>query len=149
MKIKRVNHKGAGHRNTFIQHSVKNHGTNSKDGCSGNTTPHILACTKYVELNPVRAGLVNRPEDWPWSSARPHITGKDDMLVDIKPLLEIVSKPWERFLYTDAQDLEIEMLRKHEKTGRPLGDVSFIEKLELILERILKPKKPGPKGKDK
>ncbi|MBU1168704.1 MAG: hypothetical protein KKD44_03980 [Proteobacteria bacterium] len=50
---------------------------------------------------------------------------------------------------TDAQDLEIEMLRKHERTGRPIGDDSFIERLELILERILKPQKPGPKGKDK
>ena len=48
---------------------------------------YLLACTKYVELNPVRAGLVKRPEDWPWSSARPHITGKDDILVNIKPLL--------------------------------------------------------------
>ena len=56
---------------------------------------YLLACTKYVELNPVRAGLVKRPEDWPWSIARPHITGKDDMLVNINPLLEIVSKPWE------------------------------------------------------
>jgi len=48
---------------------------------------YLLACTKYVELNPVRAGLVKRPEVWPWSSARPHITGKDDILVNIKPLL--------------------------------------------------------------
>ena len=38
---------------------------------------YLLACTKYVELNPVRADLVKRPEDWPWSSARPHITGSD------------------------------------------------------------------------
>jgi len=34
---------------------------------------YLLACTKYVELNPVRAGLVKNPEDWHWSSARPHM----------------------------------------------------------------------------
>ena len=42
---------------------------------------YLLACTKYVELNPVRAGLVKKPEDWPWSSAGSHMNGKDDILV--------------------------------------------------------------------
>ena len=110
---------------------------------------YLLACTKYVELNPVRAGLVKRSEDWPWSSAGSHITGKDDVLVKTKPLLDIVKKPWEQFLSTDAQDLEIEMFRKHERTGRPVGDDSFIEKMEMLLDRNLKPQKPGPKGQDK
>lgn len=42
---------------------------------------YLLACARYVELNPVRAGLVKNPEDWPWSSAEPHIAEKDDILV--------------------------------------------------------------------
>ena len=105
--------------------------------------------TKYVELNPVRADLVKRPQDWPWSSARSHIKGKDDILVKTKPLLNMVNKPWERFLTTDAQDQEIELFRKHERTGRPIGDDSFIETLELLLDRNLKLQKPGPKKRDK
>jgi hypothetical protein len=40
-------------------------------------------------------------------------------------------------------------LKKHEQTGRPLEADSFIEKIELLLDRKLKPKKPGPKKKDK
>ena len=110
---------------------------------------YLLACTKYVELNPVRAGLVKRPQDWPWSSARSHIKCKDDILVKTKPLLNMVNKPWEIFLTTDAQDQEIELFRKHERTGRPIGDDSFIETLELLLDRYLKPQKPGPKKRDK
>jgi putative transposase len=102
-----------------------------------------------VELNPVRAGLVNKPEDWPWSSARPHMNGKDDILVKTKPLLEIANKPWKMFLSSESQERDIELLRKHERTGRPLGSDSFIEKLELLLYRNLKPQKPGPKTKDK
>jgi len=87
---------------------------------------YLLACTRYVELNPVRSGLVKKPEDWPWSSAGAHIKGKDDFLVKTKPLQEIVNKPWEKFLVFDVQEQEIELLRKHERTGRPLGSDSFI-----------------------
>jgi len=64
-------------------------------------------------------------------------------------LQEIVNKPWEKFLAFDVQEQEIELLRKHERTGRPLGADSFIEKMELLLDRKLKPQKPGPKKKDK
>jgi putative transposase len=110
---------------------------------------YLLACTRYVELNPLRAGLVKKPEDWRWSSAWPHMKGKDDILVKTKPLLEMVNSPWEKFLAFDVQELEMALFRKHERTGRPLGEDSFIEKLELLLDRKLKPQKPGPKKKDK
>jgi len=110
---------------------------------------YLLACTRYVELNPIRAGLANKPENWLWSSAGPHMKGQDNILVDTKPLLERVNTPWEEFLSFKAQKPVIEIFRKHERTGRPLGDDSFIKKMELLLERKLKPKKPGPKKKDK
>ena len=109
---------------------------------------YLLACTRYVELNPVRAGLVKAPQDWPWSSARSHISGQDDLLIKTKPLLEMISKSWPEFLSDDVNDHEIELFRKHERTGRPMGNDSFIETLEQTLERKLKPEKPGPK-KDK
>jgi len=110
---------------------------------------YLLACVRYVELNPVRAGLVKKPYDWPWSSARPHINGNDDILIKTKPLLNIVNKTWEGLLSTDAKDHEQELFRKHERTGRPLGDDSFIETMGLILGRNLKPQKPGPKKRNK
>jgi len=65
-----------------------------------------------------------------------------DILVKTKLLLNMVNKPWEMFLTTGAQDQEIELFRKHERTGRPIGDNSFIETLELLFERNLKPQKP-------
>jgi len=108
---------------------------------------YLLACAQYVELNPVRAGLVKNPEDWRWSSASAHISGEDDILVKTKPLLQMVNKPWKRFLSVDAAEPEIELFRKHERTGRPLGENDFIEKLERLLDRTLKPQKPGPKRK--
>jgi putative transposase len=51
---------------------------------------HLLAATRYIELNPIKAGFVKRPEPYLWSSAKAHVTGKDDMLVRVKPLLKIV-----------------------------------------------------------
>lgn len=109
---------------------------------------YLFACTKYVELNPVRADLVKKPEAWRWSSAKAHIDKKDDMLVTVAPLQKIVGISWKKFLGDDATEQEMEILRKHERTGRPLGNISFIEKLESLLDRTLKPLKPGPEKKD-
>ncbi len=75
--------------------------------------------------------------------------GKDDILVKTKPLLEMVNSPWRHFLAFDVHEPEMELFRKHERTGRPLGEDSFIERLELLLDRKLKPQKPGRKKKDK
>jgi len=111
--------------------------------------PYLLACTRYIELNPVRAGLVKKPEAWLWSSAGPHIKGKDDLLVKTAPLSEMVNKSWQQFLSVDVNGPEIELLRRHERTGRPLGEESFIKKVESLLNRRLMPRKPGPQKKDK
>ena len=110
---------------------------------------YLFACTRYVELNPVRAGLVKKPELWPWSSAEAHIKGKDDVLVKTEPLGEMINKSWKHFLSVDVQESEIDLLRKHERTGRPLGEAAFVKKVELLLNRRLRPLKPGPKKKDK
>ena len=48
---------------------------------------HFLAAIGYVALNPVRAGLVARAADWPWSSARAHLAGHDDGVVTVAPVL--------------------------------------------------------------
>ena len=100
---------------------------------------HLLAAVRYVELNPVRAGLVDRPEDYKWSSACAHLMREDDALVTVKPMLEIVGS-WEKFLQVDDEE-SYSHLRKHEKTGRPLGSESFVEKLEGLTGRNLRPKR--------
>ena len=112
---------------------------------------YLLACVRYIEMNPVRAGLAAKPEEWPWSSTLAHISGHDDKLVKVAPLLEIIGDKWEDFLSAVIREEEIKEMRRHEQTGRPLGNGSFVENLENILGRILKPKKAGrkPKGEQK
>src|SRR5437868_4973426 len=49
---------------------------------------HLAAAARYVALNPARARLVDRAQEWPWSSVRAHLAGEDDELVDVAPLLD-------------------------------------------------------------
>jgi putative transposase len=106
---------------------------------------YLLACARYVELNPVRARLVARAEDWPWSSARAHLHGEGDELVDAAALAALVPG-WADFLAGGDED-EHETIRASERTGRPLGSGDFIEHLEGRLGRTLARQKPGPKSK--
>ena len=105
---------------------------------------YLLACARYVELNPIRARLVARARDWRWSSARAHLKGQDDQLVRVSPLLDRVSD-WKAFLDQGLDNAAREAIRASERTGRPLGDKSFVRKLEKKLDRVLTRAKPGPK----
>ena len=105
---------------------------------------YLLACARYVELNPVRAGLVTAPSEYRWSSAKAHIKRKDDCLVKVAPLLKLANS-WRRLLGTAAAEEQIKAFREHESTGRPLGDDAFQKRLEKKLGRVLRRRKPGPK----
>ena len=100
--------------------------------------------SRYVELNPVRARLVRSAGEYAWSSARPHLKGKDDILVRVKPLLEL-APDWKGLLRTELGDEALAELRRHERTGRPLGNDGFVRRLERRLGRLLRRQKPGPK----
>jgi putative transposase len=104
----------------------------------------LLAAARYVELNPVRAGLVRRAQDYAWSSAAAHLAGRDDALVRVRPMLELVPD-WRSFLRTDASKEETDLLRRHERTGRPLGSRAFVAKVSKKLNRNLWPKQAGRK----
>ena len=103
---------------------------------------YLLAATRYGELNPVRAGLVKDPAAYPWSSAAAHLSGRDDDLVQVKPPLDMVGN-WKDFLLGGVAEQEIAQIRRHEKTGRPLGSDDFVGKLEQASGRILHRQKPG------
>ena len=106
---------------------------------------HLLSAARYVELNPVRAGLAGRAQDWQWSSARAHLAGRDDAVAQTQPLLDRVPD-WGDFLAGGLSEAERLALRSGERTGRPLGSADFVEGLEETLGRRLARGKPGPKG---
>jgi putative transposase len=96
--------------------------------------PYLLACARYVELNPVRAGLATRAEHWPWSSARTHLDGSDDGLTDPAPLLERWPD-WRRILEAPLEDEALRAIRERERTGRPLGARAFVQRFDRSAER--------------
>ena len=111
---------------------------------------HLLACARYVELNPVRAKLAARPEDWPWSSAKAHLDagagepGGAGELGDetVAPLLGRVAD-WRSFLDGGLDAAALETLRRHRRSGHALGSEAFLETLERALGRGVKPRPPG------
>ena len=104
---------------------------------------YLIAAIRYVERNPVEAGLVTKAEDYPWSSAKAHVYKLKDSLLSHCFLFEKI-KDWSRFL-SASEELKKDEIEKSLRTGRPLGSDSFIEKLEVALHRNLKRKKPGPR----
>jgi len=108
--------------------------------------PRLLNAIAYVSLNPVRAGLVKRATDWPWSSVHAHLAGRDDAVTTVRPVLSRTGD-FEAFLAEDRDDQLYEPLRRAEAVGRPVGSVDFIAGLEKRLKRRLLPQKRGPKPK--
>lgn len=94
---------------------------------------YLYAAVRYVENNPVRAGLVEKPWDWRWSSARTHVEGKnsDLPLGDISQFIEI--KNWADYLSKFEDKELIKTLRKNTLVGRPSVDANFVVHLEKIL----------------
>lgn len=86
---------------------------------------YLLACARYIEINPVKRNYVDQPEDWQWSSAKAHIMKIDDPLVR-GPLLERVDIKWQDFLAQTRPPEEADLFYRHEKTGLPLGSKKFL-----------------------
>ena len=83
--------------------------------------PHFVAALRYIALNPVRARLVKRPEEWHWSSKRAVVAGEDDHVVKVAPALERTGN-FVAFLGEDFDEaLTYAALRKAESVGRPVG----------------------------
>ena len=106
---------------------------------------HLYAALRYVALNPVRARLVQRAEDWPWSSVRSHIAGTDNNVVRAAPALERVGD-FSAFLGANFDEaFTYAALRKAETLGRPVGSSEWLEDMSNMSGLTLIPGKRGPK----
>ena len=113
--------------------------------------PYLLAAARYVERNPVKAGLVAAAEDWPWSSAAAHVGDRPavETIAETDWLTDRIAGwicTWREHLLEPEQAELAAAMRQRENTGRPLGDKGFVQRLGALLDRDLLPKKRGPKG---
>ncbi len=110
---------------------------------------HQWQALRYVELNPVRAGLAADPAAWLWSSATAHLTG-----IDNPGILEMTewrnrwnADTWREVLGHGLEDAALaQRIREATRTGRPLGEEGFVARLEARTHRLLRPRKRGPKA---
>ncbi|WP_158818019.1 transposase [Methylocapsa sp. S129] len=107
---------------------------------------HLMAAARYVALNPVRARLAARAQDWPHSSVRAHLQGRNDSLVEVGPLLARAPR-FADLLDGEADDDSFIPLRRGELIGRPLGAPAFLDAISRQLGRSVTPGKRGPKPK--
>lgn len=112
---------------------------------------HLWAAVRYVECNPVRAGMVERAEQYPWSSASAHCGVRQDAVLlphDFPPAGVITD--WADWLHEERSDDETgKRIRRQTHTGRPCGSSEFLDRLEHLLQRVLRPKKGGRPRKAK
>lgn len=107
---------------------------------------HLVASVRYVELNPVRAGICADPRDWRWSSVHAHFKGDDDDLVDVSPMLERFPD-WGSYLSESSPKSIIDTIRSSASSGRPAGDDAFISMVEKKTGKRLRKCRPGPASK--
>lgn len=92
---------------------------------------------RFIENNPVRAGLVARAEDYPWSSARHHVLGESDPVIVDGCFLNVEIPDWRAYLAARGDEPVLIRTWQSLKTGRPAGEESFVHGLEGIVGRRL------------
>ena len=109
---------------------------------------HLLAAVRYVENNPVAAGIVKNAWEYPWSSAAYHVGDiEDDVLVQDRNLNDLVND-WRIYLSEKEND-DFNTIRMATRTGRPAGDNTFTIAIENQTGRVLRRAKSGRKKKQR
>lgn len=98
---------------------------------------HLTVALRYVEQNPVRANLVRNAEDYPWSSARAHLTGQMGGMLDVDAWLGRGSEQgWAAMLNGVPPDSVVHLLKRCTFGGRPFGGADFVTEIEAKSARL-------------
>ncbi len=144
--LSRVHRAYAGH--VHARERRTGHFWQGRFGCVAMDEAHLVAAMAYVVLNPVRAGLVARCEDWRWSSAHAYRRASAaDAVTDrvaVAPYLAAAAE----LIAAAEEDARFEAIRRSETIGRPVGDSAFMERAKRLVGRPLRPGKRGRKVKE-
>lgn len=103
---------------------------------------------RYIEMNPVRAGLVTDGAQYPWSSASYHLLGTDNPTI-MASCLHSSALRYNEFFYQEENPQELQAIRTATQQGKAWGKTSFLEKLTNSLGRVVTPRRRGRPRKDK
>ncbi len=132
-----------------LKHGRTGHLLQARFHSSPLSEDHYWTALRYVELNPRRAKIVGRPEDFEFSSARAHLSGRQDPCITLAPVETrqgFTQPQWQEFLARTDFAREA-ALRRALPASRPCGNAEWIRGLEVQLCRKLAWSPPGrPSG---
>jgi putative transposase len=109
---------------------------------------YLWAAARYIEQNPIRAKIVEKAEDFPYSSARAHIAGRADNILGEELFKDAQMKDYIAFIRESITEEEMNRLKYSTRTGRPFGREEFIKRMEKKLDKRFILQRPGrPKGR--
>lgn len=112
--------------------------------CIVESAGYILACYRYIELNPVRAGMVSRPEAYPWSSFACNSGDRvDPFITPHAEFLAIRRADYKAMVTAGVESKLLAEIRESTNGGYPLASASFKSKLQEVPGRRLSPGRPG------
>lgn len=110
---------------------------------------YLIACSRYIELNPVRAKIVNNPEEYPWSSFRFKAKGKAEDFLDFDPVYLGMGKTdkerqdnYSKWVSGGTPEDELKLIRQTTQKCGIIGNEAFIAKIAKAVDRsvILRPR---------
>lgn len=111
---------------------------------------YLLTCHRYIELNPVRAGIVANPSDYPWSSHKYYSHGMPNPLVSehqvylgLGPNPETRRKAFLSLFENSVNEIDLTRLRTALASGLALGSEQFLDRMEAITGRPARPARRG------
>jgi len=133
------------HYVTYVNHAYRKSGTlweGRHKGCLISSEEYLLACMRYIELNPVRAGMVNTPGGHRWSSYRINAMGGEHAAITPHALYRALGRNQEergyayRELFRSALNPDqVHNIRATVQTGTPLGNDRFKQQIEQTVQR--------------
>ena len=139
----------------YTQHVNRKYGRTGRlwesryHSCIVNEEKYLWAVARYIEQNPVRAGIVSKAEDYDYSSARAHVKGTSDEVLGEELFTNDRRQDYIKLLRSGTPEEEKEAVRYCTRTGRPFGDEVFICGVEQSLKRRLAKRPQGrPKRKE-
>jgi putative transposase len=128
----------------------KGHLWQARFGSSVLDENHLIAAVRYVERNPVRAGIVKEAWEYPWSSAAFHIGKVQEVgIISSDNMLQELIGDWKTYLREKDEHGFVESVRRESFVNRPLGDTAFINVLEEQFQLRLSRGKAGRPAKIK
>jgi putative transposase len=110
---------------------------------------HFLTVCRYVERNPLRARLVGRAQDWPWSGLHVKTSGNPERRQMLREWPVDCPANWVEFVNEPQTDAEVEQLRQHVRSGRPLGTPVWVRAASAAMGLSAIPRPRGRPRRDR